>query len=280
MRALIPSAFSGATAFGAGHSAKTAASGLAASRFQPRLPAVALAPTREQPFTAPQTDHLSLSPDSQKLLNQPEQQVKKVLSLLEQMFGITNVTSMNLQLDVQHAHLVDASQHEQQSASAAGTNYDYQDSFTEASQTALNASGTITLADGRSFQLDMHYQHTQIVTSSRSVSIASSAPDADFMGTGKHLLDEAFPAGSMLKNLADALRRFAAPHRSDDAQPSLLATLEASTVSAQQLNAVFGHMRDLHQQREAARQAHTHAVEHAESVAPPKPASAQVDLRL
>ena len=209
------------------------------------------------------SDSASFSADSQALLDQPEEQNKKVLSLLNQMFGITNVASMSLQIDVTHAHAQQSSSSELQRSDASGITYDYQDSSQQADYTALSATGTITLDDGRSFNLDLQYEHALIVTSDRSLHLEGPASDApsDLSGTGKRLLDDLFPPEALAKNLSDALRnlthasqRGSSENSSDtssNSPASLIASLEVSAMSTQSINAVFSHLRDLKQQRQA-----------------------------
>ena len=209
-------------------------------------------PASGQPSSGarPSSDTATFSRNGQALLNQPEEQNKKVLSLLDQMFGITNVNSMSLQVDVSHAYLQQYSSREQQRSQASGLTYDYQDSSLEASSTALSASGTISLADGRSFQLDLQYEQTVIVTSERSLRLEGSDSDADLSGTGKQILDQLFSPEAIQQNLGDALRQLRqATEPESSTVPSLIATLEASALSTKALNAVFSKLRDQHQQQ-------------------------------
>ena len=196
------------------------------------------------------TDTATFSRDGKALLNQPEEQNKKVLSLLDQMFGITNVTSMSLHIDVSHAYVQQSSSREQQRSQASGLTYDYQDSSLEASSTDLSASGTISLADGRSFQLDLQYEQTIVVTRERSLHLEASDSEADLSGTGKQILDQLFSPEAIQQHLGDALRQLQqASQPKSSTAPSLVATLEASAMSTKALNAVFSKLRDQHQQQ-------------------------------
>lgn len=208
-------------------------------------------------------DSATWSADSQALLDQPEAQQKKVLSLLDKLFGITNVTSMALNIDVSHAHVSQTSSREQQSNTDHGLTYQYQDSAQEADTTALSANGTITLADGRSFNLDLQYQRSVIVTSSRSVHLAVDTPPTapgaqpDLSGSGKHWLDQLFPPENVAKGPGDTWRQFLStkPTPTSPAAlqtaPGLTATIDVGPLSTAALNAVFGRLRDHLQQRRA-----------------------------
>ena len=215
--------------------------------------------TKPAAGTTARADSATLSADSQALLDQPEAQQKKVLSLLDSLFGITNVASMALNIDVSHAHASQASSQEQQSNTDHGLTYQYQDFAQEADTTALNASGTITLADGRTFNLDLQYQRSVTVTTSRSVNLAVDAPTTagaakpDLSGSGKRWLDQLFPAADVAKNLGQALRQLTAtiPSNEPTTPPSLSASIDVSPLSTAALNEVFGRLRDQLQQRRA-----------------------------
>ena len=194
------------------------------------------------------SDSATFSRDGQALLDRPEDQNKKVLSLLDQMFGITNVTSMSLQIDVSKVHAQQFSSSERQRSDASGLTYDYQDSALLADSTAMRAAGTIELADGRSFQLDLHYEHTAIVTSERSLHLETPDSEADLSGTGKQVLDHLFSPEAIQQHLGDALRQLQQASQPDSSSaPSLIATLEASAMSTKALNSVFNKLRDQRQ---------------------------------
>jgi hypothetical protein len=168
---------------------------------------------------------------------------------------------MALDIDVSHAHLSQSASREVQQNSDHGLTYSYEDFSREAETTALHASGTITLDDGRSFALDLDYQHSLTVTQSRSFALTSDrpsgepgdAPPPDLSGTGKKLLDQLFSPESLAKSLSDALRQLGAANPPVDpaAPPSLRARIEVSPLSTAALNAVFSRLRDQHQQRQA-----------------------------
>lgn len=211
--------------------------------------------------TAQSGDSATWSRAGQALLDRPEAQQKKVLSLLDTMFGITNVASMALDIDVSHAHQSHTASREVQQGSDHGLTYSYQDFAQEAETTALHASGTITLDDGRSFALDLDYQHSLTVTQSRSFDLTIERPSGataeawppDLRGTGKKLLDQLFSPESLAKSLSEALRQLGpANPPADSAEPAnLRARLEVSPLSTAALNSVFGRLRDQQQQRQA-----------------------------
>lgn len=177
------------------------------------------------------------------------------------MFGITNVASMALDIDVSHARQLHTASREVQQGSDHGLTYSYQDFAQEAETTALHASGTITLDDGRSFALDLDYQHSLTVTQSRSFELTierpsgepADAPPADLRGTGKKLLDHLFSPESLAKSLSDAMRQLGSANPPADSAepPALRARIEVSPLSTAALNAVFGRLRDQQQQRQA-----------------------------
>lgn len=200
--------------------------------------------------STPSPDSATFSRDGQTLLDRPEDQNKKVLSLLDQMFGITNVTSMSLQIDVSKIHAQQFCSSEHQSSDASGLTYDYQDSSLLADSTAMHAAGTIELADGRSFQLDLSYEHSVVVTSQRSLHLEAPDSDADLSGTGKQVLDQLFSPEAIQQHLGDALRQLQQASQPESSPaPSLIATLEASAMSTKALNAVFSKLRDQRQQQ-------------------------------
>ena len=116
----------------------------------------------------PTADTASLSAAGKQLTAQPKAQEQQVLDVLGKMFGIANVASMNLQIDVSQVHAVGSASTER----STGSRYDYQDSYTELHGTSLQASGTITLDDGRSFALDLSYSRTEILHHERTVAVA------------------------------------------------------------------------------------------------------------
>ncbi len=229
------------------------------------VPVTSIPPATQAVAQTAGADSATWSADSQALLDQPEAQQTKVLSLLDKLFGITNVTSMALNIDVSHEHSSQASSREQQNNSDHGLSYQYRDFAEEADTTALSASGTITLADGRSFNLDLQYQRSVTVTSSRSVDLTVDAPttapgaqpDLSGSGSGKRWLDQLFPHDSVASSLGDALRQLssAKPTLTSPADPqtvpSLIATMDVSPLSTAALNTVFGRLRDQLQQRRA-----------------------------
>lgn len=103
------------------------------------------------------TDSLSVSPEGQaKSLTNPDAQQKQVLELLDRMFGITQVQSMDLKIATSQS----SGASHALSTSNDGQTQTYAESYRAFDQTSLTASGTITLDDGRTFNLDLQYQRT------------------------------------------------------------------------------------------------------------------------
>lgn len=179
------------------------------------------------------TDSATISDaGQQQLLANPDAQQKQVRQILQTMFGISNVTSMSLKIDVSHEQASLASSHEQLQQSATGLAYDYQDSSLQAEHTGLSASGTITLDDGRSFNLDLHYDRTQIVTSSHSVSVR--AGDAVTQSPGNT------PADASTASAPPDLQHVLDQLVPKNAVPSWLAAFRSGAISTGSINAAFG----------------------------------------
>ena len=166
-------------------------------QWQGRAPAATTPAQPTQP-AVPKTDTAELSEKGKSLL-QPDVKQQKVLDLLQRMFGISEVTSLDLSIDVSHAQGVTAQMTESSAQSGSGMSYDYQESYAEFEQTSLSAQGTITLADGRSFTLDLQWQQTRTYVEQHSLSIR--AGDAalvdpvalDLTGQGLRFLDKKMP---------------------------------------------------------------------------------------
>ena len=188
----------------------------------------------------PTADTASLSETGKQLSAQPKAQEQQVLDVLKNLFGISNVASMNLQIDVSQVHAVGSASAER----STSTSYDYQDSYTELHGTSLQASGTITLDDGRSFALDLSYSRTELFHSERSVSAVSGEPaDADDnRGAAPGVLDPLFTQlansrddtaplslSALLKSLStDNLNQRFAQYRQHEADPRLMAFSRSS----------------------------------------------------
>ncbi len=100
-------------------------------------------------------DSVSVSPEGQaKSLTEPAAQQKQVLELLDRMFGITQVQSMDLKIATSQSS---GTSH---ALSSSGDGQTYAESYRAFNQTSLTASGTITLDDGRTLNLDLQYQRT------------------------------------------------------------------------------------------------------------------------
>ena len=130
---------------------------LAAARI-PAAPTTLAAPK-------PTADSVSVSPEGQaKSLSNPDAQQKQVLELLDRMFGITQVQSMDLKIATSQSSGASLALQ----ASDNGQTQTYAESYRAFDQTSLTASGTITLDDGRTFNLDLQYQRTVAFASDRT----------------------------------------------------------------------------------------------------------------
>lgn len=188
--------------------------------------ATAVPPSGQSAGGRPAADTASLSEAGKQLAAQPKDQEQQVRDVLHTLLGISNVANMNLQIDVSQVHAVGSASSERSSSSS----YDYQDSYTEFHGTSLQASGTITLDDGRSFALDLSYSRTELFHSERTVSVTSgeSADATDHQGTAPGVLD---PLYTQLANTRDST-----------APLSLSALLKS--LSTDHLNQRFAHYRD------------------------------------
>lgn len=95
--------------------------------------------------------------------------------LLEKMFGIKRIDSIDMRVDASHA-TVSAGQVTEQSAQVQGPagwgmEYDYRETYAEAEVLSLAAKGTFTTDDGRSFAFNLDYRMERTYVAQRSVSM-------------------------------------------------------------------------------------------------------------
>lgn len=159
------------------------------------------APMQAAPASQPArtADSADISAEGQALAAEPDAKQKQVLEILERLFGITRVKSIDLRIDTSRVQASLQSVQEGVQRSGSGMAYDYHESYAEFEQSSLTAQGTITLEDGRSFKLDLSWQQTRAYVQEQSVSIR--AGDAQLMdplaldltGQGLSFLDELVP---------------------------------------------------------------------------------------
>jgi hypothetical protein len=180
-------------------------------------PAVTPATTTSSPATSNQTTQAAAAPGSStsttaagdsatisaqgKAASQDQQdQQDQVRSILARMFGVTQISSMDLKIDTGHQHGSTSSSNQTLSGDANGLTYDSQQSYSEYDQSTLEAHGTITLGDGREFHLDLAYQRTLLFTSNQSQSLsAGTAKNAD-TGTADNTANNSSPFDLLLGN--------------------------------------------------------------------------------
>ena len=209
-----------------------------------RLAATAAVPASSQsPVGRPLADTASLSAAGKQLAAQPQAQEQQVLDVLQKLFGISNVASMNLQIEVSQVHAVGSASTER----STGSSYDYQDSYTEFHGASLQASGTITLDDGRSFALDLSYSRTELFHRERSVAVSrgETTEAHDNQSAAPGVLDPLYTQlantreksaplslSALLKSLsADHLNQRFAQYRDRDSDPRLLAFLRSAELN-------------------------------------------------
>ncbi len=140
---------------------------------------------------------------------EPDQAQAKVLDLLKQMFGIDSVASMSLAIAGEHSHAAADSTSESLRQGAGSLSYDYQRTAAEVDHTALTASGSITLQDGRSFQLDLSWERTVAVVQRQSVSMNATRDDGS--RAPSYALPDSGGADSPASLLLSALMTWAKP---------------------------------------------------------------------
>jgi hypothetical protein len=144
------------------------------------------APTSSSVAAKPNTDSVTLSPEGQaQSQNQPDAQHQQVLELLNRMFGITQVQSMDLKIATSES----SGARHSLSTSNDGQTQTYAESYRAFDQSSLTASGTITLQDGRTLKLNLQYQ--------RTVAFAS---DQTWQGSPQGNNVNSDPAGGTLGN--------------------------------------------------------------------------------
>lgn len=125
------------------------------------------------------------APDPQGTTRTGDEQVeadprtRQIQLLLEKMFGIKRIASLDLRLDASHAAVAMGqvsermAQAQGQSGGAAGwgLSYDYRETYAEVEVLALNAEGTFTTDDGRRFTFNLDYRMERTFVQERSVSL-------------------------------------------------------------------------------------------------------------
>lgn len=119
---------------------------------------------RQQSAKTVQDDSAALDPEQRKLI-----------LLLEKVFGVKGIKQFSMQLDyssVQQVQQVASQATSAQSGQAGwGLEYDYHESYQEYEATSLAMAGTFTTEDGRSFSFDLSYQMERHYSRTTDVSI-------------------------------------------------------------------------------------------------------------
>lgn len=124
--------------------------------------------------TTPSAD----STDAAPALGEPDAKGKRVLDLLEKVFGFGHIASVSwstIQADSSHLSFNSSSSTTTATTGAGpagwGLSYDEQRTSVEAESLSLSAKGTVTTTDGRVFSLDFSYrmERTSVQTSSTSI---------------------------------------------------------------------------------------------------------------
>lgn len=105
----------------------------------------------------------------------PDPEQRKLILLLEKVFGVKGIKQFSMQLDyssVQQVQQVASQAMSAQSGQAGrGLEYDYHESYQEYEATSLAMAGTFTTEDGRSFQFDLSYQMERLYSRTTDVSV-------------------------------------------------------------------------------------------------------------
>ncbi len=204
------------------------------------------APTVHQP-----TDQATISDAGKNLLDQPDAQERQVRTVLKDLFGITDIAALDLKIDVSHAHASASSTSQQQTTTASGSAFDYHESYREAEVTTLAAAGTITLGDGRSFDLQLQYERSEVLVREQTISQRSGSFIADQGDQGGQAAsDDATQPNKLFDDLIaegrkflDQLKQFYAlrPFEAEApaGSPSWTASYAATTVSTQAVSLAF-----------------------------------------
>ncbi len=133
-----------------------------------------LAKAAKRMLKAPVVATPSAATDSGKsaavIPSEPDPKTKQVLSILEKVFGIKNISSYSFKIDTSHVQAQGATAAAEVQQSGFGIAYDYHESYLEYERSTLSAAGTITLDDGRSFSLKLDLMQERLFQSSIDVS--------------------------------------------------------------------------------------------------------------
>ena len=203
---------------GANTAAKSTAAKLAAAQAAKAAAATAPATaTTSSPATDPSATSSSTSAgDSATISAQgkaaSDDQQDQVRSILARMFGVTQISSMDLKIDTGHQHGATSSSSQTLNGDASGLNYDSQQSYSEFDQSTLEAHGTISLADGRQFHLDLAYQRTLVYSQNQSFSLSGGTADnSGSTGSTSDAASSTSPFDLLLNNFTNKSASSASP---------------------------------------------------------------------